>query len=134
MNSASEYMALLDDEIVVLTGIVRVDCSRLVADDTLMVHLWGRADPVPCSGFNAMQLLWQLKPTALEGCVTGAWGKNAWWAHNLIGHPLMQILAFFGFVRRALQVHDATVPRPSREAWERRTLRNQLQKPLDKRG
>jgi hypothetical protein len=32
--------------------------------------------------------------------------------HNIIGHPVMQLLAFFGFYRAAFWVHDKTVPRP----------------------
>ena len=38
--------------------------------------------------------------------------RGAWAVHNLVGHPLMQILAWLGERELALAVHDATVPRP----------------------
>ncbi len=40
------------------------------------------------------------------------WARHAWATHNLMGHPLMQVLAFFRLYRQAMRVHDATVPRP----------------------
>lgn len=39
--------------------------------------------------------------------------KRAWLVHNLVGHPLMQLLALFGCYRKAFAVHEATVPRPT---------------------
>ncbi len=44
--------------------------------------------------------------------LSSCWPKNAWVLHNLIGHPLMQILSWLGFKDLAIQVHDATVPTP----------------------
>lgn len=35
--------------------------------------------------------------------------KN-WWVHNIIGHPLMQILNALGMKSLAKIVHDSTLP------------------------
>ena len=35
--------------------------------------------------------------------------KN-WPIHNLIGHPLMEILGWIGLRRLGIAIHDATVP------------------------
>lgn len=35
--------------------------------------------------------------------------KN-WWSHNLVGHPLMQILNSLGFKELGTKVHDGTLP------------------------
>lgn len=35
--------------------------------------------------------------------------KN-WPMHNIVAHPLMQILAWIGLVSMANKVHDATLP------------------------
>ncbi len=35
--------------------------------------------------------------------------KN-WAMHNLVGHPLMEILNWFGLNRWARRVHDSTLP------------------------
>lgn len=40
------------------------------------------------------------------------WAKFMWAVHNLVGHPLMQILALFKFYDAAFWVHDVTVPKP----------------------
>lgn len=62
-------------------------------------------------GFDAIRVLWELSPTTLEG-KHFYWVKNSWWFHNLIGHPVMQLLAFVGLTSLALKVHDKTVPYP----------------------
>lgn len=35
--------------------------------------------------------------------------KN-WWVHNIVAHPLMQILGALGFVGIGDSLHDATLP------------------------
>lgn len=62
-------------------------------------------------GNDAIEAVMLLKPSTLEGRRL-KWKKNAWVVHNLIGHPLMQLLAFAGMKRRAIWVHDVTTPRP----------------------
>ena len=62
-------------------------------------------------GNDAIEVIMAVKPSALEGRRL-KWNKNAWMVHNLIGHPLMQLLAMVGLKHAAIRVHDSTVPRP----------------------
>lgn len=62
-------------------------------------------------GVQAFDAVHQLHPSAVEG-VRLSFGWNAWVLHNLVAHPLMQLLAFAGQHSAAFWVHDATVPRP----------------------
>lgn len=63
---------------------------------------------------DSYDLLMQIKPSALEGKRL-KWLKNKWLIHNLIGHPLMQLLAFFGFGKLGIKIHEATIPTPLKE-------------------
>lgn len=60
---------------------------------------------------EAIDAVMLLKPSLLEGRRL-KWAKNAWLYHNLIGHPLMQLYAFFGCYEKAMHIHDSTIPRP----------------------
>ena len=62
-------------------------------------------------GNDAIEAIMALKPSTLEGRRL-KWNKNAWVVHNLIGHPVMQMLAFLGLKRHAIWFHDVTTPRP----------------------
>ena len=43
---------------------------------------------------------------------SSAEGSLDWAVHNLVGHPLMQILTWLGKPELGVRVHDATTPRP----------------------
>lgn len=62
-------------------------------------------------GFDAIEVVMQLKPSALEGRRL-KWRKNAWAFHNLVAHPLMQIMVWLGYKKAAIRLHDGTTPRP----------------------
>jgi hypothetical protein len=62
-------------------------------------------------GIQAIEALMHLKPSAMEGRRL-RWARHVWAFHNLVGHPVMQLLAFVGMRRWAIAVHDGTVPRP----------------------
>lgn len=62
-------------------------------------------------GFDAIEIIMQMKPSAFEGRRM-KWRKGAWRFHNWVGHPLMDLLAMFGFKRAAIRWHDYTTPRP----------------------
>lgn len=66
---------------------------------------------VEVNGIQAIEAVMLLKPSALENRRL-RWVKRAWMVHNIVGHPLMQFLAFFRFYRTAMAVHDLTVPKP----------------------
>lgn len=61
--------------------------------------------------FDAFEAVMLLQPAALEGRRL-RWAKNAWAFHNLVAHPLMQLLVWLGFKKRAIWLHDVTVPKP----------------------
>ena len=62
-------------------------------------------------GFDAIETVMVFKPSALEGRRL-KWKKNAWFFHNMIAHPVVQILASLGFKRQAVRFHDWTTPIP----------------------
>jgi hypothetical protein len=62
-------------------------------------------------GIQAIEILMALKPSALENKRL-KWAKRAWTLHNMVGHPVMQLLSFFRMYEYAMMVHDKTVPRP----------------------
>lgn len=66
------------------------------------------------TGSMAVEAIMLLRPSALEG-KRMKWVRRAWMRHNLIGHPLLMLLALVGRVDLGLKVHEATVPRPI--AW-----------------
>lgn len=62
--------------------------------------------------FDAFEIVMGLHPSALEGRRL-RWVKNAWALHNLVAHPLMQILVWCGLKKAGLWLHDVTVPKPT---------------------
>lgn len=76
---------------------------------------------VQAEGIEALELAMQVKPSVVEGRRM-AYARRAWWVHNMLGHPLMQLLAAFGAYRLAFRVHDGTVP----QAKGRRRSRSPL--------
>jgi hypothetical protein len=61
--------------------------------------------------FDAFEIVMLLRPAGVEGRRL-RFAKNAWALHNLVAHPLMQVLVWLGFTKAALRLHDATVPSP----------------------
>lgn len=69
-------------------------------------------------GTHAVDAVYLCQPSLLEGS-RFRWVKGAWALHNLVGHPLMQLLSFAGFHKAAFWVHDNTIPKPvyAEEPW-----------------
>jgi hypothetical protein len=61
---------------------------------------------------HAIELIMAVKPSVLEGRKL-KWARHVWSFHNLVAHPLMQILAFLRFYNAAFWLHDVTVPKPT---------------------
>lgn len=59
---------------------------------------------------DALELAYAVKPSAVEGKRL-RYARGSWMVHNLLGHPLMQVLALFKLYRWAFWVHDKTAPR-----------------------
>lgn len=63
------------------------------------------------NGMEATNLIMTICPSAIDGA-RAKHVKHSWAIHNLIGHPLMQILTWLHLTRLAIWVHDHTVPEP----------------------
>lgn len=83
-----------------------------IETESILVKLRDRSGPlIQVQGFDALDLVWRLKP----GCVEGKrlkFPKYSWFVHNMFAHPLMQFIALFGFTKAAMWIHDVTVPKP----------------------
>lgn len=99
----------LDNSLIRIDTIRHIDYSQ---QDLLFLTVTHDNGIDTVSGFNAIELLWTLKPSALEGKWRN-WKKNTWIIHNLFAHPLMQLLAFLRLYNWAIYVHDKTVPHPT---------------------
>lgn len=60
---------------------------------------------------HALELVMQVKPSLFEGRRL-KWPKFVWCFHNLVAHPLTQILALLKMYKWAFWIHDVTVPKP----------------------
>lgn len=97
-----------DQEIFPIDLVDRLDISRIECGIAVL-HVAGKT--VELKDFDAFEAVMKLHPSALEGRRL-RWPKHAWAFHNLVAHPLMQILVWIGFRRAGLWVHDVTVPHP----------------------
>lgn len=97
------------DQLFALAAVVRLDFSKIEALE-VGVHL-ADGSVLVARSIDAIELAMLTKPSVLESRRL-RWPKHVWAVHNLIGHPLMQLLAFFKCYRLAFKVHDGTVPRP----------------------
>jgi len=88
--------------------IEHVDISEIERLKIVLHHSGGQHTVI---GIQAIEILMALKPSALENKRL-KWAKNAWALHNMFGHPIMQLLAFFRMYEYAMMVHDKTVPKP----------------------
>jgi hypothetical protein len=62
-------------------------------------------------GPEAFNIIMKLCPEALEG-KQAKYARHAWAIHNLIGHPLMQVLSWLHLPALGIKIHDLTVPNP----------------------
>lgn len=92
-----------------LEDIKRLEIPNIEQEEAVIVTYDGTS--YVAKGFDAIEAVMLTKPSALEGRRL-KWKKGAWAFHNLVGHPLMQILAWCGFKRTAIWLHDVTTPRP----------------------
>ncbi len=86
----------------------------LIPDDADLVVTvsFNPAGTVEVRGQPAIDLVMRLCPSALEGRKF-KYARHSWAFHNLIAHPLMQLLAFVGKSKAGLAIHDMTIPRPT---------------------
>lgn len=88
-----------------------IDYSSLIKFGIVKVFIGTHSESV--QGQEAYNLIQKLCPTALEGH-QAKYYRHAWAIHNLIGHPVMQILSWLHLPGLGIQVHDLTVPMPKK--------------------
>lgn len=104
------FVQLGDHSVVHTDEINWVDIRKV--EDLVLVVYYGDNQEAIVSGIFAIDLLMTIKPSVLEG-KRMRWHRHRWAVHNLIGHPLMQILSWLHKPKLAMSVHDRTIPRPS---------------------
>lgn len=99
------------DAVIDTTEIRRIDCERLVHDGWVLVeYVSGRTERF--RGADAIDIVMRTCPSFFEGRRM-RWIRHSWAIHNIVGHPVMQILTWLGRPDLGLKVHDATIPTPS---------------------
>ena len=103
---------IINKTLIPVDGIRSVDLSDI---ENLHLVLWVSGgfgtERKDLKGVDTINFLMEHCPRAIEGKRL-RWIKHAWAIHNLIGHPLMQLLSFFGAYKLAMKVHDGTIPKP----------------------
>lgn len=100
-----------DTAIIAVSDISSIDCARI--EELVVIVITKQGLSYEATNLNAIELVLQTRPAALEGKRIKGWkaAKFAWANHNLFAHPIMQILAFFSLYKWAFWVHDASVPK-----------------------
>ena len=98
----------LDNSIVLKSTIEFIDDSKI---NDLIIKVKHKHGEDTVTGFFAIELIYMLKPSALEGNWLH-YKKHMWSIHNLFAHPLMQIFSYFRLYSLAIYIHDVTVPKP----------------------
>jgi hypothetical protein len=109
MRLQSTFSCKVGKQIIPFHAITRVDCDRL-EELVVVVHL-NDGSKLEALDIDAVEIMMQLKPSVIEGHRL-SYGKGMWTVHNLLGHPLLTILAWFHQYKQAFWVHDVTVPKP----------------------
>lgn len=101
-----------DNDIFRSEDIINIDCTE-IDELKIIIHL-KTGKRLIATNIHAIEIIMCISPSIFEGRKL-KWVKNAWIVHNLLGHPLMQIFAFFRMYKTAFWVHDITIPRPKPE-------------------
>ena len=86
-----------------------ISIAKLVSHGFITISYLNYSEQV--FGQEAVEILIRLCPSALEGQRL-KFIKYQWSIHNIVGHPLMQVLSWLGLTSWGLKVHDATIPSP----------------------
>lgn len=110
-TSKQTVFILTDTRLININSITTIDIKNI---NKLELNIFTNVNerPFQATGIRAIDILMQLKPNALEGVKELKWKPGVWKVHNMLGHPLMQILCGLGFNKAGIWVHDNTVPKP----------------------
>lgn len=103
-----EQFLRTDTAIIAIEDISSIDCSKI---EELIVSVKTKQGlTFEATNLNALELVMQTRPSIVEGKRLKA-AKFAWVAHNLLAHPIMQILAFLKLYKWAFWIHEVTIPK-----------------------
>lgn len=105
-----EKFLKMDKGLVEIDNIGSIDLEKLESD-YLITIVTKQGITFIATELNAIECIMQIRPASLEGKRL-KWAKRVWYVHNLVGHPLMQILVMLGLRKWGFYVHDVTVPKP----------------------
>jgi len=88
-----------------------IDLSNIESLEVVLLVKSPYVKHLKLEGIDAINFIYRCYPNALEGKRL-KWLKHRWIIHNLIGHPLMQLLSIFKFYKTAMKIHDWTIPKP----------------------
>ncbi|HUT76471.1 MAG TPA: hypothetical protein VM285_02230 [Polyangia bacterium] len=94
-----------------LVAVDRIEWADYSRIEELVLVVGFEDQTIRITGIDALESAMAMRPSCLEGKRL-RWAKHKWLVHNLIGHPLMQLLALVGKYDLAFRVHEATVPMP----------------------
>lgn len=97
------------DQLLPFADVARLDIRLLERGIVTIAMKDGTAHEA--RGFDAIECVMAVKPSAIEG-LRLRWRPHAWAFHNIVAHPLVQILAWCGWKRAAVRFHDWTTPVP----------------------
>jgi hypothetical protein len=107
----SSRFVRLQDRLVRWEDIREVDLSQLARSGIVLVQTFDARPATELRGAEAIDFVMRVAPGFVEG-KRFRWLRHGWALHNLIGHPLLQLLAWAGHTQAGLRLHDATIPRP----------------------
>lgn len=107
----SEFLKFtkVGNNIINLEMVASIDCSEIEKLILKINFFSGNTEII--EGLDAIELLMLVKPSMIEGKRL-KFPKHMWVIHNLIAHPIMQILCLIGFKKQGIWVHEVTIPRP----------------------
>ncbi len=98
------------DQIILVERVTGINIDKLESDH--LATIYTKDGEFVSEGFHALEAIMLIKPSALEGRRL-QWKRDAWAIHNLIGHPVMQLLAWCGRGDLGVRFHDYTSPTPT---------------------
>lgn len=101
----------LGDYLIPHDTVRHVDISRI---EDQIVTVQTTTGAYEARGFDAVEVVMQCKPSALEGRRL-KWRQNAWAFHNIAGHVGLQILVWLGMKKLGVRWHDFTAPAPRKD-------------------
>lgn len=102
------FLRVADHKLIPLDRVTEVSTKNM---ESLVLRVRANGLWHTIEGNDAIEALMLIKPSALEGRRL-RWERRAWLVHNIIGHPLMQVLALLDRHDLAIKVHDRTIPKP----------------------